>query len=87
MNRVDQINAEIAKLQAEREDAIQTERANVLAKMKADIKLYDFKATDFKGLLKSRVTQKQVDEFVAKKTAANNKAVAPKKTTSKKSVK
>jgi hypothetical protein len=84
MNRVDEINAEIAKLEAEREDAIQTERANVLAKMKADIKLYDFKATDFKGLLKSRVTQKQVDEFVAKKTAANKKAAAPKKTTKQK---
>jgi hypothetical protein len=67
MNRVDEINAQIAKLQEEREDAIQTERANVLAKMKADIKLYDFKATDFKGLLKSRVTQKQVEEFLAKK--------------------
>ena len=52
--------------------------------MKADIKLYDFKATDFKGLLKSRVTQKQVDEFVAKKTAANKKAAAPKKTTKQK---
>lgn len=76
MNRVDQINAEIAKLQAEREDAIQTERANVLAKMKADIKLYDFKATDFKGLLKSRVTKKQVEEFLAtqaKKTTATKR--------------
>jgi hypothetical protein len=83
MNRVDQINAEIAKLQAEREDAIGTERANVLAKMKADIKLYDFKATDFKGLLKSRVTKKQVEEFLAtqaKKTAATKKVPAAKKT-------
>ena len=83
MNRVDQINAEIAKLQAEREDAIQTERANVLAKMKADIKLYDFKATDFKGLLKSRVTKKQVEEFLATqaKKAAPKKVPAAKKTT------
>jgi len=84
MNRVDQINAEIAKLQAEREEAIQTERANVLAKMKADIKLYDFKATDFKGLLKSRVTKKQVEEFLAtqaKKTNATKKVPAAKKTT------
>lgn len=77
MNRVDEINAQIAKLQEEREDAIQTERANVLAKMKADIKLYDFKATDFKGLLKSRVTQKQVEEFLAKK-ANDVKRKAPK---------
>jgi len=79
MTRVDEINAAIAKLEAERESAMLAERANVLAKMKADIKMYDFKATDFKGLLKSRVTQKQVDEFTAKKAADVKKAAAPKK--------
>ncbi len=46
MTRVDEINAQIAKLEAE--------RANVLAKMKADIKLYGFKTTDFKGVLLTR---------------------------------
>ena len=50
MNRVDEINAQIAKLEAEREDAMLTEKANVLAKMKADIKLYGFKTSDFKGV-------------------------------------
>lgn len=30
------------------------ERATVLAKMKADIKLYGFKTTDFKGVLATR---------------------------------
>jgi hypothetical protein len=54
MNRVDEINAQIAKLEAEREDAMLTEKANVLAKMKADIKLYGFKTTDFKGVLATR---------------------------------
>jgi len=44
MTRVDEINAQIAKLEAEREDAMLKERANVLAKMKADIKLYGFKS-------------------------------------------
>ena len=83
MNRVDEINAQIAKLEAEREDAMLKDKANVLAKMKADIKLYDFKATDFKGLLKSRVTKKQVEEFIAtqaKKTVATKKVATPKKT-------
>jgi hypothetical protein len=37
MTRVDEINAQIAKLEAERESAMLAERANVLAKMKADI--------------------------------------------------
>ena len=56
-----------------------TERADALKRIKEEIKFYDFKATDFKGLLKSRVTQKQVDEFVAKKATTAKKAVAPKK--------
>ena len=47
MTRVDEINAQIAKLQAERESEILKEKANVLAKMKADIKLYGFKTSDF----------------------------------------
>lgn len=54
MNRVDEINAQIAKLEAEREDAMLKDKANVLAKMKADIKLYGFKTSDFKGVLATR---------------------------------
>ena len=80
MNRVDEINAAITKLQAERDSVMLVERANVLAKMKADIKLYDFKATDFKGLLKSRVTTKQIEEFLAKKDSVPAKNPASKKT-------
>ncbi len=68
MNRVDEINAQIAKLEAEREDAMLTEKANVLAKMKADIKLYGFKTTDFKGILATR--KKRGTGTAAKKTAA-----------------
>ena len=45
------------------------------------MKRSDFKATDSKGLLKSRVTQKKVDEFVAKKAANAKKAATPKKKT------
>ena len=68
MSRVDEINAQIAKLEAERESAMLTERANVLAKMKADIKLYGFKTTDFKGVLATR--KKRGTGTAAKKTAA-----------------
>jgi len=66
MNRVDEINAEIAKLEAEREDAMLTEKSNVLAKMKSDIKLYGFKTTDFKGVLATR--KKRSTGLAAKKT-------------------
>ena len=84
MSRVAELQARIKEAQAELEDAKLSERAEALKRIKEEIKFYDFKATDFKGLLKSRVTQKQVDEFVAKKTAANKKAAAPKKTTKQK---
>lgn len=67
MTRVDEINAQIAKLEAERESAMKVERANVLAKMKADIKLYGFKTSDFKGILATR--KKRGVGTAAKKTA------------------
>lgn len=72
MTRVDEINAQIAKLQAERESEMLKERANVLAKMKEDIKLYGFKTSDFKGVLatrKKRGTGTAAKKTVAKKTA------------------
>ena len=72
MNRVDEINAQIAKLAAEREDAMLTEKANVLAKMKADIRLYGFKTSDFKGVLatrKKRGTGTGAKKSATKKTA------------------
>ncbi len=72
MTRVDEINAQIAKLEAERTSAMNAERANVLAKMKADIKLYGFKTSDFKGILltrKKRGTSPAAKKSVAKKTA------------------
>jgi hypothetical protein len=54
MTRVDEINAQIAKLEAERESVMLAERANMLAKMKADMKLYGFKTSGFKGVLATR---------------------------------
>ena len=71
MNRVDEINAQIVKLEAEREDAMLTEKANVLAKMKADIKLYGFKTSEFKGVLVTR--KKRSTGTAAKKTTAKKK--------------
>ena len=72
MTRVDEINAQIAKLEAERESAMLAERANVLAKMKADIKLYGFKTSDFKGVLATR--KKRGTGMVAKKATARKTA-------------
>ncbi len=74
MTRVDEINAQIAKLEAERESAMLTERANVLAKMKADIKLYGFKTTDFKGVLATRKKRSPNGTRTAKATVAKKTA-------------
>ena len=73
MTRVDEINVQIAKLEAERDSAMLAERANVLSKMKADIKLYGFKTSDFKGVLATR-----------KKRAPNGTRAVTKKIASKK---
>jgi hypothetical protein len=80
MSRVAELQAQIKQAQAELDDAKKFERNDALKRIKEEIKFYDFKATDFKGLLKSRVTQKQVDEFLAKKAADAKKTAAPKKT-------
>jgi len=69
MTRVDEINAQIAKLEAERESAMLAERENVLAKMKADIKLYGFKTTDFKGVLATRKKRTSTTNKTATKKA------------------
>jgi len=79
MSRVAELQARIKEAQAELDDAKLSERADALKRIKEEIKFYEFKSTDFKGLLKSRVTQKQVNEFMAKKTADSKKAAAPKK--------
>ena len=74
MTRVDEINAQIAKLQAERESEMLKERANVLAKMKEDIKLYGFKTSDFKGVLATRRKRSPNGTRAAKKTVAKKSA-------------
>jgi len=68
MSEVDKINEQIAALTAQRESVMLKERANVLAKMKQDIKLYGFKTSEFKGVLATR--KKRGTGTAAKKVAA-----------------
>ena len=64
--------------------AMLEERGTVLKDIKDKIKRFEFNATDFKGLFKSRVTQKLVDEFIARKEAAKLKPVRKKRAAAKK---
>jgi hypothetical protein len=66
MSRIEQIKAEQKKLADELEGEMLKERANVLAKMKEDIKLFGFKTSDFKGVL---ATRKKRGTTVKKATA------------------
>ncbi len=68
MSRIDEIKAQQKKLADELESEMLKERANVLAKMKEDIKLFGFKTSDFKGVLATR--KKRGTGTAAKKTAA-----------------
>ena len=54
MSRIDEIKAQQKKLADELESEMLKERANVLAKIKEDIKLFGFKTSDFKGVLATR---------------------------------
>lgn len=54
MSRIEQIKAEQKRLADELESEMLKERANVLAKIKEDIKLFGFKTSDFKGVLATR---------------------------------
>jgi hypothetical protein len=74
MNEVDKINEQIAQLTAQRDSAMLKEKANVLAKMKADIKLYGFKTSDFKGVLATRAKRSPNGTRAAKKTVAKKVA-------------
>lgn len=83
MGRIDEILAKQKELAEELELAKQQERDAVLKDIKEKIKMFDFKASDFKGMFKSRVTQKQVEEFLKRKEADKSKPkAAAKKTTS-----
>ena len=69
MSRIDEIKAQQKKLADELESEMLKERANVLAKMKEDIKLFGFKTSDFKGVLATRKKRGTVKKVPAKNAA------------------
>ena len=81
--RVDELLAKRKALDEELEAAKLAERDEVLADIIEKIKMFDFKAKDFKGLFKTRITQQQVDEFLARKAEESKKPSKPKAATKK----
>jgi len=69
MNRIDEILAKQKALADELEMAKQEERDAVLKDIKEKIKLFNFKTTDFKGVLATRKKRGTVAKKVALKKA------------------
>lgn len=67
MGRIDDIIANHKELAEELQIAKQQERDDVLKDIKEKIKVFDYKASDFKGMFKSRVTQKQLKGLLKRK--------------------
>jgi sulfur relay (sulfurtransferase) DsrC/TusE family protein len=83
MSRVQQLLAQQKQLEEDLKLAMEEERDAVLADVRDKIKRFNITATELKGLIKGRVTQKQVEEFLKRKETAKTKPKAPAKKASK----
>ncbi len=79
MSRVQQLLAQQKQLEEDLKLAMEEERDAVVADVRDKIKRFNITATELKGLIKGRVTQKQVEEFLKRKETAKNKPKAPAK--------
>lgn len=76
MSRVEEIIAKQKQLDEELKLAMEEERDAVVADVRDKIKRFNITATELKGLIKGRVTQKQVEEFLKRKDASKDKSKA-----------
>lgn len=74
MSRVAEILAKQKQLEEDLKLAMEEERDAVVADVRDKIKRFNITATELKGLIKGRVTQKQVEEFLKRKESAKTKA-------------
>ena len=82
MSRVQELLAQQKQLEEDLKLAMEEERDAVVADVRDKIKRFNITATELKGLIKGRVTQKQVEEFLKRKETVKSKSkAAPKKTT------
>ena len=72
-SKVAQIHAQQEELAKQLEVAMTEERTAVIAQMRKDIVDYKITATELKGVIKGRVTEKQIEEFIAKKAKTEAK--------------
>lgn len=73
MSRVAEILAQQKQLEEELKTAMKEERQAAVNDVREKIKRFNISATELKGLVKGRVTQKQVEEFLKRKETAKNR--------------
>ena len=73
MSKVDEILAKQKELEEQLKLAMEEERDAVVADVRDKIKRFNITATELKGLIKGRVTQKLVEEFLKRKETAKTK--------------
>ena len=83
MSRVEELLAKQKQLEEDLKLAMEEERDAVVADVRDKIKRFNITATELKGLIKGRVTQKQVEDFLKRKEAAKTKPKAVAKKTAK----
>ncbi len=83
MSRVEEILAKQKELDEELKLAMEAERDAVVDDVRDKIKRFNITATELKGLIKGRVTQKQVEDFLKRKESAKTKPKAAAKKSSK----
>ena len=80
MSKVQELLAKQKQLEEDLKLAMEEERDAVVADVRDNIKRFSITATELKGLIKGRVSKKQVEEFLRKKEGAATKKPAVKKT-------
>jgi len=78
MSKVQELLAKQKQLEEDLKLAMEEERDAVVADVKDKIKRFNITATELKGLVKGRVTQKQIEEYLAKQAKAKSKPTASK---------
>jgi hypothetical protein len=73
MSRVQAIIAQQKQLEEDLKIAMEEERDAVVTDVREKIRRFNITSTELKGVIKGRVTQKQVEEFIKRKEAAKIK--------------
>jgi len=74
MGRVEELLAKQKQIEEDIKLAMEEERDAVVAEVREKIKRFNISATELKGLVKGRVTQKQVEDYLKRKQSTKTSA-------------